>query len=71
MVCGFSDWNFLYYLDVVEMVMVIVIVIDWVGKDLFKFIVEMVKKVLVEKGIKLSYNKKGNMGWVNGINNWN
>ncbi len=70
-VCGFSDWNPSHYLDVAEMAMAIAIAIDWVGKDLPKSTVEMAKKALVEKGIKPSYNKKGNTGWVNGTNNWN
>ncbi|NRB53280.1 MAG: heparinase II/III family protein [Saprospiraceae bacterium] len=70
-VCAFSDWNPSHYLDVAEMAMAIAIAIDWAGKDLPKSTVEIAKRSLVEKGIKPSYNKKGNTGWVNGTNNWN
>lgn len=70
-VCAFTDWNPSHYLDVAEMAMAIAIAIDWAGKDLPKSTVEIAKKTLVEKGIKPSYNKKGNTGWVNGTNNWN
>lgn len=70
-VCNFSDWNPSHYLDVAEMSMAVAFAIDWAGKDLPKSTVEMAKKALIEKGIKPSYNKQGNTGWVNGTNNWN
>lgn len=70
-VCKFSDWNPSHYLDVAEMSMAVAFAIDWAGKDLPKSTVEMAKQALIEKGIKPSYNKKGNTGWVDGTNNWN
>lgn len=70
-VCAFSDWNPSHYLDVAEMSLALAIAVDWVGEDLPKSTVEKVKENLIEKGIKPSYNKKGNTGWVNGTNNWN
>lgn len=70
-VCAFSDWNPSHYLDVAEMAMAMAIAIDWAGKDLPKSTVAIAKKSLVEKGIKPSYNKEGNTGWVTGTNNWN
>ena len=70
-VCNFSDWNPSHYLDVAEMSMAVALAIDWTGKDLPKTTIQLAKKALIEKGIKPSYNKKGNTGWVNGTNNWN
>lgn len=70
-VCAFSDWNPSHYLDVAEMALAVAIAVDWAGKDLPSTTVDLAKKVLIEKGIKPSYNKKGNTGWVNGSNNWN
>ncbi len=70
-VCAFSDWNPSHYLDVAEMSLALAIAVDWVGKDLPKSTVELVKENLIEKGIKPSYNKEGNVGWISGTNNWN
>ena len=70
-VCNFSDWNPSHYLDVAEMSMAVAFAIDWAGDDLPKTTVSMAKTALIEKGIKPSYNKAGNTGWVNGTNNWN
>ena len=69
--CNFSDWNPSHYLDVAEMAMAIAIGIDWAGESLPETTVELAKLVLIEKGIKPSYNKKGNTWWVGGDNNWN
>ena len=70
-VCNFSDWNPSHYLDVAEMSMAVAIGIDWAGDALPANTVEMAKTSLIEKGIKPSYNEKGNTGWVGGNNNWN
>lgn len=70
-VCAFSDWNPSHYLDVAEMALAVALAVDWAGKDLPAATVALAKKTLIEKGIKPSYNKKGNTGWVNGTNNWN
>lgn len=70
-VCDFVDWNPSHYLDVAEMSLALALAVDWAGKDLPAATVTAVKKNLIEKGIKPSYNKKGNTGWVNGTNNWN
>jgi hypothetical protein len=70
-VCSFSDWNPSHYLDVAEMAMAVAIGIDWTVGDLPVTTVEMAKTALIEKGIKPSYNEKGNTGWVGGDNNWN
>ena len=70
-VCTFEDWNPSHYLDVAEMALAVALAIDWVGMDLPQSTVTMGKKALIEKGIKPSYNEKGNVGWINGGNNWN
>ena len=70
-VCQFSDWNPSHYLDVAEMAMAVSLAIDWAGRDLSGATVKLAKKSLIEKGILPSYNKKGNVGWINGTNNWN
>ncbi len=70
-VCNFQDWNPSHYLDVAEMSMAIALAVDWAGKDLPQSTVELAKKALIEKGIKPSYNKTGNVGWIDGTNNWN
>ncbi|MDH5396913.1 MAG: heparinase II/III family protein [Cyclobacteriaceae bacterium] len=70
-VCNFTNWNPSHYLDVAEMSLAVAIAIDWVGEDLTTATVELAKASLIEKGIKPSYNKQGNTGWINGINNWN
>lgn len=70
-VCNFQDWNPSHYLDVAEMALAVAIAIDWVGEDLPATTVEMAKEALIEKGIMPSYNESGNVGWINGTNNWN
>ena len=70
-VCKFKDWNPSHYLDVGEMSMAVAIALDWTAGKLPKATIEMAKTALIEKGIKPSYNEKGNTGWVKGHNNWN
>ncbi|MCM4162737.1 MULTISPECIES: heparinase II/III family protein [unclassified Arenibacter] len=70
-VCNFSDWNPSHYLDVAEMSMAVAFGIDWAGEALPSSTVELAKVSLIEKGIKPSYNEKGNTWWVGGSNNWN
>ena len=70
-VCGFKDWNPSHYLDVAEMAMAVAFALDWTAGDLPKATIAAAKEALRDKGIKPSYNKKGNTGWINGSNNWN
>lgn len=70
-VCQFSDWNPSHYLDVAEMAMAVAFAIDWTAGDLPATTITLAKKALIEKGINPSYNKEGNVGWINGTNNWN
>lgn len=70
-VCNFSDWNPSHYLDVAEMSLAVALAIDWIGHELPGETVEICQRNLIEKGIRPSYNEKGNVGWINGSNNWN
>ncbi|MFC2123217.1 heparinase II/III family protein [Bacteroidota bacterium] len=70
-VCNFSDWNPSHFLDVAEMAMAIAFALDWTAGALPGVTVELAKNALIDKGIKPSYNREGNTGWVNGTNNWN
>ncbi len=70
-VCDFSDWNPSHYLDVAEMSLAVAIAVDWAGEDLPGTTVERAKNTLIELGIMPSYNPKGNVGWIDGNNNWN
>lgn len=70
-VCNFVDWNPSHYLDVAEMAMAVAFALDWTAGKLPKSTITLAKTALIEKGIKPSYNKEGNTGWVDGTNNWN
>lgn len=70
-VCNFSDWNPSHYLDVAEMAMAVAFAVDWTGDQLPKSTVRAAGQALIDKGIKPSYNKAGNTGWILGTNNWN
>jgi len=70
-VCNFSDWNPSHYLDVAEMSLAVALAIDWVGDDLPETTVGLAKETLIQKGIMPSYNESGNVGWIDGNNNWN
>lgn len=70
-VCNFSDWNPSHYLDVAEMSMAVAFALDWAGEALPKSTVDLAKTALINKGIKPSFPEKGELGWVNGTNNWN
>lgn len=70
-VCAFKDWNPSHYLDVAEMSLAVALAVDWAGDGLPKATVETALNTLIEKGIKPSYNPAGNVGWINGTNNWN
>ncbi|MCB1120443.1 MAG: hypothetical protein KJT03_02750, partial [Verrucomicrobiae bacterium] len=70
-VANFSDWNPSHYLDVAEMSMAVAFALDWTSGDLPVSTIDLAQRALVEKGILPSYNEKGNVGWINGTNNWN
>jgi hypothetical protein len=70
-ICDFSDWNPSHYLDVAEMSLALALAVDWTGSDLPRETVQLAKENLINKGLKPSFDKKGNTGWINGSNNWN
>lgn len=70
-VCNFTDWNPSHYLDVAEMSMAVALALDWTAGKLPQKTINLALTSLIEKGIKPSYNEKGNTGWVKGTNNWN
>lgn len=70
-VCNFTDWNPSHYLDVAEMSMAVALALDWTAGKLPKSTINLALTSLIEKGIKPSYNAKGNTGWIKGTNNWN
>ncbi len=70
-VCNFSDWNPSHYLDVAEMSLAVSLALDWTAGALPSATVDLAIDALIEKGIKPSYDVKGNTGWINGNNNWN
>ncbi len=70
-VCNFTDWNPSHFLDVAEMSMAVSLALDWTAGKLPKQTIDLALNSLIEKGIKPSYNEKGNTGWIKGTNNWN
>ena len=70
-VCNFTDWHPSHFLDVAELMMAVSIAIDWTGNALPKATVELAKTALIEKGIKSSFNAKGDPGWISCTYNWN
>ncbi len=70
-VCNFTDWNPSHYLDVAEMSMAVAIALDWTAGELPEETIKLAQTSLIEKGIIPSYNKHGNVFWINGTNNWN
>ncbi|HNR08791.1 MAG TPA: heparinase II/III family protein [Saprospiraceae bacterium] len=70
-VCDFSDWNQSHYLDVAEMALAVAFALDWAGDQLPVSTVQAARRALIEKGLKPSYDEKGNTGWIRGTNNWN
>jgi len=70
-ICNFSDWHPSHFLDVAELMMAVAIAVDWTGSALPKATLELAKTALIEKGIKSSFNGKGEPGWVSCTYNWN
>jgi hypothetical protein len=69
-VASFSDWNPSHFLDVAEMTMAVSIGYDWLYKDLSAETLTIVKKAIIEKGLKPSLDSENN-SWSRGSNNWN
>lgn len=54
-VCGFSDWNPSYFLDVSVMSLAVALAVDWAGRDLPAATVAQAKAALIDKGLGASY----------------
>jgi len=65
---GFSDWNPSHFLDVAEMTTALAIGYDWLYNDLDENTRKVIKKAILEKGMK-PYLEGG--WWVNSNHNWN
>ncbi len=71
-VCGFADWNPQHFLDVSQMSTAVALALDWTGEALPAETVRRAKAALIEKGLRPSYNVKGErMQWISSNNNWN
>lgn len=70
-VCNFSDWHPSHFLDVAELSLAVAIAVDWTGNALPKTTLKLAKNSLIEKGIKASFTRNEDPGWVTGTNNWN
>ena len=66
---AFEDWNPSHYLDVGEMTMALGLGYDWLYHELPDSSKELIKKAIIEKGLKTSVGY--NWGWLTSISNWN
>lgn len=73
-IAAFTDWNPSHFLDVAEMTTAMAIGYDWLYNDLPAQSRDIIRQVIVEKGIRpsLDTNKDGKpLWWINATNNWN
>ena len=74
-VSNFSDWNPSHFLDVAEMTLALSIGYDWLFPYISESTKELVRKVIIEKGINESMpeiaTEKENYSWLKKVNNWN
>lgn len=66
---SFSDWNPSHYLDVAEMTTALAIGYDWLYNELKEESKLVIKKAIVNSGLKPSIRKY--YGWIDNTNNWN
>jgi hypothetical protein len=69
-VSAFDDWNPKHFLDVGEMTMAAGIGYDWLYNDLPRSSLDIIKKAIIEKGLKSSLRPE-HTGWSKGTSNWN
>ncbi len=68
----FSDWNPSHFLDVAEMTAALAIGYDWLYNDLSEQSRNVIRKAIIEKGIRPSLYENQRPGWwINTNNNWN
>lgn len=69
-ISDFTDWNPSHFLDVAEMTMAAAIGYDWLYHGLSSGSRSVIKKAIVEKGLRPSLNSSNNW-WLKSSNNWN
>jgi len=69
-VSAFSDWNPSHFLDVAEMTSAVAIGYDWLHDELSPASRAIIKKAIIEKGLKPSFEPRYTW-WLKGTNNWN
>lgn len=69
-VSGFSDWNPSHFLDTAEMTAAVSLGYDWLYDDLSPASREMIRKAIIEKGLRPGLDPKFN-SWCHIKNNWN
>ncbi|MFT7488528.1 MAG: hypothetical protein ACI9OU_000922 [Candidatus Promineifilaceae bacterium] len=67
-VAAFDDWNPSHFLDVAEMTAALAIGYDWLHDELDPSSREIIRKAIIEKGLRASLNGGW---WVKTSNNWN
>jgi hypothetical protein len=65
----FSDWNPSHFLDVAEMTAALAIGYDWLFNSLSENDRHIIKRAIVEKGLRASL--QGSQRWVTATHNWN
>ncbi|GJM64166.1 heparinase II/III domain-containing protein [Persicobacter diffluens] len=71
-VIAFESWNPSHFLDVAEMVTGLSVGMAWLEKDLPADVSNRVKKAIVEKGLRASFEgDPKDRHWVKAHNNWN
>lgn len=69
-VAEFADWNPSHFLDVAEMTAAMAIGYDWLYHDMTDENRKIIRKAIVEKGLKPSMNSQNN-SWLRATTNWN
>lgn len=67
-VAAFTDWNPSHFLDVAEMTTALAIGYDWLYADIQAQDRKVIRKAIVEKGLKPSFEYDG---WTRAHHNWN
>jgi hypothetical protein len=69
-ISSFTDWNPSHFLDVAEMTMAVSIGYDWLFNSLSVSSKDVIKKAIIEKGLRPSLDAKYN-SWLKASHNWN
>jgi hypothetical protein len=70
-VAAFEDWNPSHFLDVAEMTLGVALAYDWMYSELSVEERALVERMMIDKGLKPSFEKNHSNLWVRGDNNWN